>query len=746
MKKRTYIIICAVILIILALNKGNDKYDRMFLMNSFNITNASAQNRYSATIYGDETNAGVFANGPDVNLDKGEYILTIHYKADTNKNYVNITSKIDGNDVVLSEEESCLYYEETSKEIRIIAKKDIENLKFEVEFGGIGTFILESVEIESVENIYNDSLMTVFIFALICTAIGILGYGKNIQNRKEKLEVALALIIITVCSSYILLGNSLIWGHDINYHLNRIEGIKNALLSGQFPVRIHTGLLEGYGYASPFFYPELFLYIPALLRIMGVSLVSAVQAFCILINFMTAYFMYLAAFKISKSRYIGIISSAFYVLSIYHLCDMYTRFALGEVLAMTFIPLIIYGIYELLYGDETKWKYAVAGVTGVLQSHILTMVFTIPLILIACMICIKKLLNKKRFFSCVKAVLACLLLNIWFLIPFLQLMKEDINLEQLEEPVANYALYISQLFESFTGATGTRNVVGAATGNVMPTHIGIILIVTVILALYNIFNKNIEAREERKVVGVLILFGSLTAFATTYLFPWEYLQSIPMLHDVVTKVQFPWRLLAYATAFFSIAGAYGIYYLFKSEELRKLMIIVSLAVGIIPAGMFLDDFNTGKITVYRGETIDENRIAGGEYLYTDTNPDLIKERGDITQTSSDRLLITNYSRNLGSIVLDLENTSTNQEYIEVPLLYYPGYIAELESGTRLTIERGENNVMRIDVPADTKGVLTIKYRGRKLWDLCTAVSILTLLSLLLWNHRNKLSVLLGKRK
>ncbi|OYO59612.1 hypothetical protein CG709_18455 [Lachnotalea glycerini] len=290
-------------------------------------------------------------------------------------------------------------------------KKDIETLKFEVEFGGIGTFILESVEIESVENIYNDSLMTVFIFALICTAIGILGYGKNIQNRKEKLEVALALIIITVCSSYILLGNSLIWGHDINYHLNRIQGIKNALLSGQFPVRIHTGLLEGYGYASPFFYPELFLYIPALLRIMGVSLVSAVQAFCILINFMTAYFMYLAAFKISKSRYIGIISSAFYVLSIYHLCDMYTRFALGEVLAMTFIPLIIYGIYELLYGDETKWKYAVAGVTGVLQSHILTMVFTIPLILIACMICIKKLLTKKRFFSCVKAVLSCLLLN-----------------------------------------------------------------------------------------------------------------------------------------------------------------------------------------------------------------------------------------------------------------------------------------------------------------------------------------------
>jgi hypothetical protein len=509
-------------------------------------------------------------------------------------------------------------------------------------------------------------------------------------------------------------------------------------LAGQFPVRIHTDIFGGYGYASSIFYPELFLYIPAILRILGVSLVTSVQVFGIFVNFMTAFFMYLAVSKMSQSRYVGIISSALYVLSTYHLCDMYTRFAIGEVIAMAFLPLIIYGIYELVYGDYTKWKYVVVGITGALQSHILTIIFTIPLVIIISIVCIKKFFDFKRIIACLKAVGACLLLNIWFLVPFFQLMKEDINLEMLERTVADNALYVSQLFESFTSATGGRNVMGTDTAPVMPVHIGLIIIIGAILASANILNHKLERDNDKKIVGAMVALSLLTAYATTYLFPWEFMQGIPLIGKVVSMVQFPWRLLAYSTAFLSIAGAYGIYYLFSNIELRKATIILTVIVAMIPAAMFLDDFNDGGIKLYRGEGFRNTEIASGEYFYTGTSITLYEDRGDLVEASSEQMAILNYKKDNGRIVLDVNNTSTETQYVEVPLLYYPGYTAILDSGTKLVIEKGKDNVLRVNVPANTSGSIVIKYQGRKLWDLCTMISILTFVSLIIWNYIDKM--------
>lgn len=741
MKKRTYIIFCIIFLLILGMNVGNDKYKRIFLNESMKIANETDSDRYSATIYGDDTNAGTFAKGPYVYLNKGDYTVTINYKTDTDKNHVSIGSKINGEEVKLAEEESCLYYSQNSKVIHISASEDIPKFNIKIEFGGVGTFILENVVIESVGRTSNDTILMMAVFMLIFTIIGILAYAKNITNRQEKLEVAFALIIITICSSYTFFSNGIIRGHDLYFHLGRIEGIKSGLLSGQFPVRIHTNNFGGYGYASSMFYPELFLYIPALLRILGVSLVTSVQVFGIFINFMTAFFMYMAVFKMSKSRHMGIISSAFYVLSTYHLCDMYTRFAIGEVIAMAFLPLIIYGVYELVYGDYTKWKYAVVGITGALQSHILTIIFTIPLVIIVSIICIKKFFDVKRIIACLKAVGACLLLNIWFLVPFVQLMKEDINLEMLEKTVADNALYVSQLFETFTSASGTRNVVGTDTSVVMPLHIGIILIAAIILAVFVIINNKLENENDITIVSTMIGLGLFTAYATTYLFPWEFLQGLPIIEKVVSMVQFPWRLLAYTTAFFSIASAYGIYYIFKNIELRKMMVVITFIVAIIPAALFLDDFDDGAIKVYRGEGIGNAEIASGEYLYTGTSSTLYEDRGELVEKSSEQMVVQNYEKNKRKILLEINNISTKNQYVEVPLLFYPGYTAILNSDTKLMIEKGKDNVLRINIPANTSGSVVVKYQGRKLWDLCTIISVFTLIGLIMWDYKGKILLL-----
>ena len=61
-------------------------------------------------------------------------------------------------------------------------------------------------------------------------------------------------------------------GHDISFHLMRIEGLAEGLKMGQFPVKIQPAWYEGFGYGCSVFYGDLFLYIPACLRLLGVSL------------------------------------------------------------------------------------------------------------------------------------------------------------------------------------------------------------------------------------------------------------------------------------------------------------------------------------------------------------------------------------------------------------------------------------------------------------------------------------------
>ena len=84
------------------------------------------------------------------------------------------------------------------------------------------------------------------------------------ENRRaasgEILALGLLLVAATLVASApaLLPGHNLV-GHDILFHLNRIEGIKEGLLSGQFPVRLDVNCIRGYGMPTGIFYPSLFV-------------------------------------------------------------------------------------------------------------------------------------------------------------------------------------------------------------------------------------------------------------------------------------------------------------------------------------------------------------------------------------------------------------------------------------------------------------------------------------------------------
>ena len=134
-------------------------------------------------------------------------------------------------------------------------------------------------------------LAVFFLAADMLAALMVCGGRLRIPaDRKRRLELLGLLILLSgipLMADYFYAD-----AHDLAFHLMRIEGLKEELLNGSFPVRMQTYWLNGYGYPVSIFYGDLLLYIPAVLRIFGVSVLASYNIYVLLINAGTVFISY----------------------------------------------------------------------------------------------------------------------------------------------------------------------------------------------------------------------------------------------------------------------------------------------------------------------------------------------------------------------------------------------------------------------------------------------------------------------
>ena len=88
----------------------------------------------------------------------------------------------------------------------------------------------------------------------------------------------------------------------MTFHIARIAEIAEGIKAGNWLIKIQPDMINGYGYATPLFYPQLFLYIPALLYVIGFPLHTSYQIFIVLINFGTCLISYVSLEKYAKIK------------------------------------------------------------------------------------------------------------------------------------------------------------------------------------------------------------------------------------------------------------------------------------------------------------------------------------------------------------------------------------------------------------------------------------------------------------
>ena len=513
----------------------------------------------------------------------------------------------------------------------------------------------------------------------------------------KKRNIVLFLILLTAISSITLfLIPNMSRGHDLAFHLSRISAIKDNMKLGIIGGYIYPNYLGGYGYGNPLFYPDIFLYIPAFLSYCGLSVITSYKIFLIIINFFSILTMYITVKGITNNKKAALISSALYGFAAYRLVDMFTRAALGETIAFVFAPLVIYGIYEIIYNDYKKFYILVIGMSGLILSHLISSYLIIILLVILCLINIKRLLNEKKriLYIVISASVTILLVGYYIFPMFEQMLSNKFWFNNLDETskLLERSLPIWTIFFEFPNHVLTKLWI--------PTGIGISFLITI---YYFIKNYKSVSKFTRVCFIIAIAFIVLA----TKIFPWNLMQS------TMSVIQFPWRFYFIGTLLLSV-GSGLLFNEIKSNINNKIKLI--LIVSLIPV------LSIGTLNFFEEniKSIGEYDISFGEYMPINAKKEYIQKRGDIITSSYP----FEYSLKRNGLELEIEfvnNKNTNK--LELPLLYYKGYAANTND-EKIEVYETSNGLVGVDIKSK-EGKLTVKYLGTKIQHMSKFISIFT---------------------
>ena len=559
----------------------------------------------------------------------------------------------------------------------------------------------------------------------------------------KNIKYAVCYLVIILMASIPFFNNYLIRGHDIYFHLMRIEGLAQGLRAGEFPVRIQPAWYDGYGYAVSVFYSDLFLYPAALLRLLGISLQDAYKVYVVLCNIATTLISGYSFGKIFRKREIGVFGSCLYTLAPYRLVNLYTRGALGEYTGMIFWPLLIYSCILLLNEDRNKVQLQKGAVlmgismAGMLQSHMLTAEIACMVLLLLVIVHCRRIFHKEVILAGCGAVAVALGLSAWFLIPFLDYMlfgRFNINsIRNNDIMIQRQGTFLSQVFAIFDNAVGQSLDAGAGTAGDFTQGVGLSLMLSVIilmlLCIWGYLKQ--EERRNRQITITAAGLGVLMVVMSTLYFPWDRLCRISRIFRyIIVKIQFPWRFTGVAVGLLAVVWCAVLNYTEREYDRRKKVITICLAVGILllSVGHFVIDLNqrAERIQVRSIEEMDTFVASGEEYLPVDTILDKLKAQ---ELYKDDCVEISDVVYHGTSITMHVKNTSAQQEGLELPRLYYAGYQAleVMDEGQHFPIEvtDGINHVIKLMIPEQTEGNITLSFREPWYWRLAEIITLLS---------------------
>lgn len=618
-----------------------------------------------------------------------------------------------------------------------------KGLQIKINFFGTGELKIDSIMIQE---------LTMWRFMrFLAWIIGCIAFDSMVfyfflyDNAQHKLKNTM-LIVTIFFVSLPMFTDMLFDGHDMNFHLTRILTLAKSLSAGNILEPIQTQMLNGYGYATPLFYGQLFLYFPALLYNLAVPMQICYQIYAITVNIATCLIAYYSFKGIAKDNRIAATGAAAYTLSIYRFTNQMVRAAVGEYTAMAFFPLVTYGFFRVYTKKEDTigikdYLPIVLGLSGIIQSHVLSCELTAIFILAVCIINFKKTIAVRRFIALAKAAAATLLINLGFLLPFLDSMTMDVQVKSAPvNRIQLHGTYLVQVFAPFQlgfggSIEGMRDEMSYALGLSLTAGVTIFLICYIMQKEWNIEKNSLFiAGIQCAILTMVCILLSLRFF------PWDSIQGYSEpLARIFCMIQFPWRYLAPATVFATMATVIGLVAV-KESKGRQTAYALCMAIciiAVITGGFYMNIYTNGTDTISVFGDSDVNiEIGKDEYLLKDTVKGELNQR----EVSFDRnvIMVSDYQYENGVTTFGCKNTADVEKPVELPLLNYDNYYAyDVDTGEEIGIMNGTNNRVSLAVPAHFDSDIRVFYKIPVIWKVAYVISAVSVIFVVAAAVRNR---------
>lgn len=512
---------------------------------------------------------------------------------------------------------------------------------------------------------------------------------------------------------------------DFVFHAKRIaslaEEIKMHGFSG-FPYRIYSVQIEGYGYGSPLFYGDLFLYIPAVFVALGANPAVVLKIILILIYPLAGVTAYLFAYKSGFNKESSWLFAVIYMISPYLTSVIILRQALGEALAIAILPLIALSINYVMNHREKRVRNIIFLAISMWLLINVHSISTVLVVVFLSIYVIYKWIESKNwkyifdtFIDCIVAAIIFLIISASFLFPMLEQMS---ILELRGKSGSNITLAQENSFYFFEWFFDTR-ALGRLTETLFNLNIlnfftptnkvggGVYLpLIYIIIALIYL-----KFKEKEKINKTMYFFISLSVIICLFT---TVQPLMDLIVNVFPEIQFPFRLIPFAFLFatITILCCKNIHI---KEKVLFYCAIATLLLSVPVLTETITDNSTSNIDVSASrmdhlgmiDYLQESSVFhDGKkfYLYTDG-------------------YIYNYERKNGITEVYINKEVEKGEEIYFPLFYYKGYVAELPNGEIVVGENGIRGHVKITVPkTDYIDKTKVYYAGTEVQHISFLVS------------------------
>ena len=533
-------------------------------------------------------------------------------------------------------------------------------------------------------------------------------YINSLATDAKKCFWLFFVVLVLLCLLVTVCNDPINRGVDFHFHFRRFVSLINALKDGNFPAYIDYNALNGYGYLSNAFYPDLVLVPFSLIGLIAPPL-FAYKFALFTMSILCGVITYKVIITIFKSPVAASVAGLLYTFCSYRLFDYFHRSSLGELFTFTFVPIVLLGLYHIIRGDHRKWYIIAIGFSLMIYSHAIYSLLMFITVIVLLLINYKPLIKEpKRLFWLTIAGVVTLIITSYYLLPMI---------EQMQSGVFRYSE--SWQTADKNGLSPHWIIAGMTTGpnylyTFEPPRIGLLLTLVIALRIFVRGKTELLKMADRGVIAGFILL-----FISSSLFPWGIFP-----FNKLNFIQFPWRLLEFISFLFAVSGAY---YLSQLNIPVKRIFIISFVLVAYTSYLIVNDskvYNEMPFPhLHSVEPSLENHYLGSgrEYLPMKVkSAEELEERGTIFSPNC----AVNIKRNKGKLTFD--TTMECNGIVELPLIYYKGYKATLGDAD-IPVSESENGLAQITV--NQSGGVEVYYKGTAVQHISFWVSIAAMLAL-----------------